>query len=193
MALPQKKNDFTFADYLTWDENERIELIEGKPVMQAAPSSGHQAISGELFYQIRSHLEGKKCRVFAAPFAVRLFEKREDFPEAVRTVVEPDLSVICDLSKIDKRGCAGAPDLIIEILSPSNAGYDMIVKLNQYLKAGVKEYWVVDPVGKNVQTFLLENGRYQVQEAYHQHDIARVNVLQGCLIELSKVFSFDGE
>lgn len=186
--MPLEKPRYSFADYLIWDEKERIELIAGEPVMQAAPSSEHQIISGELYYQIRRYLEGKNCRVIAAPFAVRLFEKEGDTPDIVQTVLEPDISVICDKSKIDHHGCKGAPDMVIEILSSSTVRHDKLVKLNLYQKAGVREYWVVSPEEQSVQVFLLENGLYRVHELYRSDDIAKVHVLDGCFIELSSVF-----
>ena len=117
MPLP-KEDHYTLADVLTWDEQERIELIDGAPVMMAPPSRAHQKISGELGRQLGNYLDGKKCEVYAAPFAVRLFEKSGDRPENVDTLVEPDLSVVCDPDKLDDVGCKGAPDLIIEVLSP---------------------------------------------------------------------------
>lgn len=145
MALPAEKKEtiFTYADYLTWDEDERIELIDGEAVMMAPPSTSHQLISGELFRQLANFLEGKKCLAIPAPFAVRLFEREGDTPSNVRTVVEPDISVICDRNKLDAHGCKGAPDMVIEILSPSNRRHDRLVKLDLYQRAGVREYWIV--------------------------------------------------
>ena len=154
----------------------------------APPTSTHQEISGELFRQLANYLEGKKCRVYAAPFAVRLFEQDGDTPEDVDTMVEPDLSVICDRSKIDKRGCKGAPDLVIEILSPSTRRHDRLVKLGLYQRAGVREYWIVDPDNGSVQVLTLTDGLLLHHEDYGREDIAKVNVLDGCFIELSKVF-----
>lgn len=128
MPLPAKQERFTFADVLTWDEGEHIEIINGEAFMIATPSSRHQEISGELFRQLANFLEGKRCKVYPAPFGVRLFEQDGDSPEDVDTMVEPDISVVCDRSKIDKHGCKGAPDLIIEILSPSTRRHDLLTK-----------------------------------------------------------------
>ena len=188
MALPAEKERYTFADVLAWDDNERAEIINGEAVMMAPPTSTHQEISGELFRQLANYLEGKKCRVYAAPFAVRLFERDEDSPDDVDTMVEPDLSVICDRNKIDKRGCKGAPDLVIEILSPSTRRHDRLVKLSLYQRAGVREYWIVDPDNGSVQVLTLTDGLLLHHEDYGREDIAKVNVLDGCFIELSKVF-----
>lgn len=190
MALPKEKARYTFADYLTWDENERIEIIGGEAFLMAAPSSKHQEISMEISRQLANFLVGKPCRVYPAPFNVRLFAKDGDAPEDVDTVVEPDISVICDRSKIDARGCKGAPDLIVEILSPSSLRNDRLVKLRLYQRAGVREYWIADPENKTVQVFLLNsNGILYPHEDYGQKDVAKVNVLDGCFIELDKVFS----
>lgn len=189
MALPAEKARYTFADVLTWEENERIEIINGEAVMMAPPSRAHQEISGALFAQLYNFLEGKKCRVYAAPFAVRLFEKDGEALEDVDTMVEPDLSVVCDSDKLDNHGCKGAPDLVIEILSPSTRRHDRLVKLGLYQRAGVREYWIVDPEYKSVQVFTLDgSGSLRIIEDYGRGDVARVNVLEGCFIDLGKVF-----
>ena len=187
MPLP-KESRYTLADALTWDEHECIELIDGAPVMMAPPSRAHQEISGALFAQLHNYLEGKKCRVYAAPFAVRLFERPGDRPEGVDTLVEPDLSVVCDTDKLDDIGCKGAPDLIIEILSPSTQRHDRLTKYNLYERAGVPEYWIVSPDERTVQVSVLTGGRYRVCELYTAQDVAKVHVLDGCFIELSRDF-----
>ncbi|MBM6926929.1 Uma2 family endonuclease [Pseudoflavonifractor phocaeensis] len=187
MPLP-KEHRYTLADALTWEEQERIELIDGAAVMMAPPSRVHQEIAAELTRQIGNYLDGKKCRVYPAPFAVRLFEKAHDRPEDVDTLVEPDLSVVCDPGKLDDLGCKGAPDLVIEILSPSTQRHDRLTKYNLYERAGVAEYWIVSPEERTVQVSLLSGGRYRVAELYTPQDIAKVHVLDGCFVELSKVF-----
>ena len=190
MALPAEKARYTLADCLTWDENELIEIIDGEAFMMATPSRIHQKISGELFRQLANYLEGKKCEVYAAPFGVRLFEQDGDRPEDVDTVVEPDISVVCDRNKLDKHGCKGAPDLIVEILSPSSLRHDRLVKLNLYQRAGVREYWIVDPKNRSVMVFLPDrNGSFRLHEDYGRADVAKVSALEGCFIELNKVFS----
>lgn len=189
MALPAKKEQYTFADYLTWDGDERYELIDGDAIMLASPSVIHQLISAELMRQLTNYLEGKKCRAISAPFDVRLFEGEGDRPEDVQTVVQPDISIICDRDKLDEHGCKGAPDLTLEILSPSNVHHDLLVKLGLYQQAGVREYWVVSPVDKTVHVFLRNGEALTLRKAYSASDIAKVNVLDGCFIELSKVFS----
>ena len=190
MAQPAEKARYTFADALTWNENERIEIINGEALMMAPPSRVHQEISGEIFRQLANYLEGKKCRVYAAPFAVRLFERDVEAPEDVDTMVEPDISVVCDKNKLDKNGCKGAPDMVIEILSPSTLRHDRLVKLGLYQRAGVREYWIVDPENRAVQVFLQDgNGSLKIHEEYGPGDVAKVNVLDGCFVELGKVFT----
>jgi len=186
MALPQLKEEarYTYADLLEWDEDVRAELHDGEAIMMSPPLTKHQSVSGELFFQIRTYLEGKTCKVFAAPFGVRLFPKKDKSDD---TVFEPDIVVICDSEKLDERGSNGPPDLVIEIISPSTAKYDRIYKLRKYQKAGVREYWIVDPETKTVQVCILENGRYVVS-VYDETDKAPVAVLEGCEIDLAGVF-----
>ena len=188
MALPAEKERYTFADVLTWEENERAEIIDGEAVMMAPPSTAHQLISGALFAQLHNFLEGTKCQVIPAPFAVRLFEKDGDSPDDVDTMVEPDISIVCDPGKLDKHGCKGAPDMVVEILSPSTRRHDRLVKLGLYQRAGVREYWIVDPDNRSVQVLTLTDGLLLPHEDYGREDVAKVNVLDGCFIELSKVF-----
>ena len=138
--------------------------------------------------QLHNWLNGKKCRVFASPFAVRLFERKSDKPKDVSTVVEPDISVICDPDKIDRIGCRGAPDLMIEIFSPSSRRHDSLTKLNLYRRAGCREYWLVDAEAGSVQSFLLENGNYFLTGFGQYDDEMKVHVLDGCTIDLSAVF-----
>lgn len=189
MALPKERARYTFADVLTWDENDRVEIISGEAFMMAPPSRIHQEILAELTRQFGNFLEGKRCRVYPAPFGVRLFEQDGDTPEDVDTMVEPDISVVCDSNKLDDYGCKGAPDLVIEILSPSTQRRDRLVKLGLYQRAGVREYWTVNPEDKTVQVMLLDdNGVLQLHEVYDRESIAKVNVLNGCFIELVRVF-----
>lgn len=180
---------YTYADILSWEEDERIEIINGNLYMMAPPMRIHQDVSNALETQIQDFLKDKPCKMYHAPFGVRLFEQDGDSPEEVDTVVEPDILVVCDLSKLDKYGCKGAPDFIIEILSPSTARHDRFVKLNLYQRAKVREYWIVDPLNNTVDVCLPdENGRMVVSTIYTRNDAAKVNILPGCIIDLSKVF-----
>lgn len=188
MSLPEEKK-YSYADLLTWEGNARYELIEGVPMMMSPPLRQHQEIVGELFAQLYAYLKGKRCKVYPSPFAVRLFEQNEDFPEDVDTLVEPDITVVCNSDKLDTYGCKGAPDLAIEVLSPSNRKHDKLIKLNLYQRAGVKEYWIVDPDKKLVLVHTLDGGQYPSPEVYTAKDTVPVGVLEDCSIDLTPVFS----
>ena len=187
MPLAQEKH-YTYADYLSWDEQERIELIQGQPNMMAPPSRAHQKACGELFRQIANYLDGKKCEAYPAPFTVRLFEKQDDNTAGIDTVVEPGITVICDSDKLDDKGCKGAPDLIDEVVSPSSQRHDHLTKFNLYQQACVREYWLVDPLSKTAQAFVLQDGYYVAVAFGTIGDVIKVHVLQGCFVELERVF-----
>jgi len=183
MSIPMQNERYTYADYCTWDDNERWELIEGIPyAMSPAPSWIHQRVSSRLHGVLFNFLSGKPCEVFHAPFDVRLNADDED-----DTVVQPDLVVICDNSKLGGTGCTGTPDMVVEILSPSTARHDRMVKFRLYQQYSVKEYWIVDPDTKIVQACLLSGGLYVVN-MYGDTDSAPVHVLPGCEISLKDVF-----
>ena len=183
MPLQQENERYTYADYCTWDDSERWELIEGIPyAMSPAPTQAHQSISVKLSWQLQSFLNGKPCKLFTAPFDVRLNAANEDY-----TVVQPDLLVVCDHIK-DGKCCNGAPDLVIEIISPSTARHDRLVKYNLYKGAGVREYWIVDPETKTVSVNVLGDGTYSAY-AYGDTDTAPVSVLPDCTINLQDVFA----
>lgn len=190
MALPAEKERYTFADALAWDDGERAELIDGEIYLMApAPSRPHQKVSGEIFRQLANYLEGKKCEAYSAPFDVRLFEQDGDAPEDVDTVVEPDITVVCDPSRLDDRGCKGAPDMVVEILSPSTRRHDRLVKLNLYQRAGVREYWIVDPEAHTVTVHTLEDGKYRSPAVVYRSDASvPVGVLEGFQVDLKTVF-----
>lgn len=185
--LPAEKR-YTYADLLEWDDSVRYELYDGQPVALASPSDVHQLISGELFVQIHAHLRGKRCNVFSAPFDVRLFEGQGDGPENVDTVVQPDLLVVCDPKKVDRRGVHGAPDLVVEILSESTRRSDRWTKFRLYQQAGVQEYWIVDPVTQVVSVHVLEEGAYPSPTVYSKDTVLPATVLEECTIDLSTVF-----
>ena len=181
------RNDrhYTYADYMTWGEDVRCEIIDGVVYdMAPGPSAGHQTISGEIYSQIKNSLKGTPCKVFFAPFDVRLGGLGDEDD----TVVQPDLVVVSDKSKIDEKGCNGAPDIIVEVLSPSTSSRDKFLKFQLYLRAGVREYWVVDPVDKIVSAYVLRDGEY-IASAYGENDTAPVRTLSGCSIILADVFN----
>ncbi|HEX9061600.1 MAG TPA: Uma2 family endonuclease [Clostridia bacterium] len=190
MPLPQRDKKYTYADYLLWPEDERWEIIDGVPYMQAAPTPVHQEILNSINVQFYNYLAGKPCRVYPAPFCVRLTSGNEKVNEHIDKVVEPDISIVCDKSKIDEKGCNGAPDLIVEVISPSSVKIDRVIKFNEYEKAGVREYWIVEPVGKLVSVFTLQdNKRYGRPEIYMEEDKITVSIFPDLIIDLSIVFA----
>ncbi|ATA73743.1 restriction endonuclease [Capnocytophaga sp. H4358] len=153
---------YTYADYLLWRFEERVELLKGKIFkMSPAPSLKHQRISLNITLFLGNYFKNQKCQLFVAPFDVRL-PKKEEKGDNIHTVVQPDLCVICDESKLDERGCIGAPDLIIEILSPGNSKKEMKNKFELYQESGVEEYWIVNPTDENILVNVLEDGKYRI-------------------------------
>jgi Uma2 family endonuclease len=191
MGLPQKigADRLTYRDYLTWPEEERWELIEGVPYdMTPAPSRRHQKLVTDLTVQIGPYLKGKTCELYVAPFDVRL-PAGDEKDEEVNTVVQPDLVVVCDPSKLDDRGCRGAPDLAIEILSPATAPRDHITKLALYEKHGVREYWLVHPTDKIVMVYRLgEGGKYGAPAVYSSEQEVKVGIFEDLAVDLKFLF-----
>lgn len=179
---------YTYADYLKWTIEERLELIKGKIFrMSPAPSSAHQRLSQRLNKELLVFLDGKRCEVFAAPFDVRL-PRKSPKDEDVITVVQPDLCVICDPSKIDERGCIGAPDIVVEILSPSNTRKELKNKYEVYEEAGIKEYWVVSPQDHSFLVYTLKGDKYVPSRLMAEGDVVISSVLQGFSLNLEKLF-----
>ena len=189
-AIPVEDNkNFTYENYVKWDDDRRWELIDGAAFnMSPSPSRKHQKISMELAWQLRTFLKDKSCEVYAAPFDVRLPEHDEP-DEEIRTVVQPDISVICDKKKLDEKGCRGAPDLIIEIVSPFTARRDMKDKLFLYEQHGVKEYWIVLHEEKIIMQYELEkNARYGRAAIFTDEDTILTDILPGLKVQLNLVF-----
>ncbi len=185
---------YTYADYLTWNFDEMVELIKGKIFkMSPAPGVPHQWTSGELFSIIHHYCKNKKCHVFSAPFDVRLpLLQNQKTHENADTVVQPDVCVICDLSKLDIRGCKGAPDWIIEILSKGTTRKDLNDKFDVYQNAGVLEYWIVHPLDQTVIPYRLdENGEYQTirKTPFVRGQEVPVGIFPGFSIPLDEIFT----
>jgi Uma2 family endonuclease len=185
--IEENDQHFTYADYRQWElkEGERYELIGGVAYAMSSPNTAHQAISMELSRQIANYLHGKPCRVFSAPFDVRLFFEEDENDD---TVVQPDISVICDPKKLGPEGCRGAPNLVIEILSPSNSGIEYLRKLNLYLKAGVREFWIVSPDDKTVQVSIAQEDA-SIWKTYEAGAVLPSTVIEGLSVNLSEVFA----
>ena len=187
--LQAAEKQYTYGDLMEWDDGVRYELYDGVPVAMASPSDVHQLALMEIGRQIGNFLAGKPCKVYPSPFDVRLFDTDDDPPEASKNVVQPDLMVVCDQSKVDKHGVHGAPDLVIEILSSSTRSNDRLRKFHLYERAGVREYWLVDPDKKQVQVYTLEEGRYSACDVYLAGSTLPATVLEGCNVDLSTVFA----
>lgn len=180
MSMPIHKRSYSYGDYLKWPEGERVELIDGTIyAMTPAPGRIHQEILGTLFNSFSNYLRGKTCRAYIAPFDVRL-PKGNEADEETETVVQPDLSVICSPSKLDDRGCKGAPDLVVKVISPSSLKYDLTVKKQVYQQAGVREYWIVYPLERIVMVYKLgEDGHYDDGEVYGKEAKVPVGIFPG--------------
>jgi Uma2 family endonuclease len=187
---------YTYADYLGWDDDVRRELINGFVYALSAPLLKHARITRNLSYWINEFIQKRrrkvksKCEIFYAPFDVRLSFEGETADDRIYTVVQPDICVICDPSKLDRRGCLGAPDLIVEVLSPSTASRDLNEKFHLYETAGVREYWVISPDDETLNVFIMqENGKYGEGIMYAKKGKAPVHIFEGLYIDLGKLFA----
>jgi len=176
MEALRKEEIYTVDDIYALPEGERAELIDGKIYDMAPPSKTHQKISGRLYQTIANYIDSRdgKCEIYAAPFAV--FLDNDDF-----NYIEPDISVICDLSKLDEKGCHGAPDWIIEIVSPGNKAMDYFTKLFKYRNANVREYWIVDPTKEEIMVYRFE---METMEQYSFGEDVPVGIYDGFAIKV---------
>jgi Uma2 family endonuclease len=181
---------FTYGQYCQWDDGERWELIDGVPYnMSPAPVRRHQGILMRVSLIVGNFLAGKPCQVYFAPFDVRLPDLSDQDDSDVLTVVQPDLVVICDEKKLDDRGCRGAPDLVVEILSPSTSRKDIGVKFSLYERHGVREYWVIHPAEESLMVFTIgADGKYGRPQGYGRGDLVTSTVLEGLELNLEEVF-----
>ena len=186
--IPNKNKIYTYKDYLTFPGDERIEIIEGELFNMGSPSVIHQSLITNLLFEIQSYIKANKgpCKVFTAPFDVILKNDNEEVEECSNIVI-PDISVICDKNKLsDGKKCVGSPDMIVEIISPSNSGHDYVTKLNLYQKYKVKEYWIIDPRVKKIYVYKLgENGFYDLINSYTFNDKVKVNIYDDLEIDFS--------
>ncbi|MGI4863131.1 MAG: Uma2 family endonuclease [Janthinobacterium lividum] len=180
---------YTYADYLSWKFTDLVELVRGRVMRKmSAPTEAHQQCSSNLQGLVWNYLRGKPCRVYAAPFDVRLLRSTGNGDAQVRTVVQPDLCVICDLTKLDRRGCVGAPEWIIEIISPGTTTHDTKTKFDLYAENGVGEYWIVYPGEQNIAVFVLQNGEYQTMGEYYEPGLITSHTLPEFQLEWADVF-----
>jgi Uma2 family endonuclease len=193
MGLPARKLDrrYTYADYRTWPDDERWELIDGVAWnMSPAPSSRHQGLLGELHIQVAPRLKGTQCRVYLAPFDVLLPEHAGQREDDVPSVVQPDLTGICDASRITPRGCFGAPDWVVEIISPWTMKKDLNEKFALYERNGIREYWLIDPGSRTMHVYQLEaTGRYGEALVLEQDAEVPCPLGEGIVVRLAEVFA----
>ena len=180
---------YTYADYLKWTFDERLELIKGKIFkMSPAPGSVHQRLSLRLGRWIGNYLEGNPSEVFTAPFDVRL-ARHSNTDKQILTVVQPDVCVICDPRKVDDKGCLGAPDLVVEILSPGNNKKELQNKYDVYEEAGVLEYWIIHPAEKTFFRYILTDGKFKSSRMLTISDEVSTNILPGFILNLDELFA----
>ena len=186
-ALPKEEEFFTYHDYKNWElkEGERWELIYGEAFAMSAPNARHQEILAALTSRFYYFLQGKPCKVFPAPFDIRLFYEEDESDD---TVVQPDITIVCGKEKLGSEGCRGAPDLVVEILSPSNTAIEMERKFSLYRDAGVREYWIVDPENKGIKVSRFQDGAI-LTDAYKDAGTITVGIFPELDIELEPVFS----
>jgi Uma2 family endonuclease len=178
---------YSYADYFSWSFQERVELIKGKIFnMSPAPNRVHQTIVRDIAKQLLNFLDNNPCQVYFAPFDVRLERVKDD--KKVQNVVQPDICVVCDLTKLDDRGCSGAPELVIEILSPGNTKKEMKYKFELYETAGVLEYWIVDPTERIVWQYNLENSQFINHKPLIDEDTLYSSVIPNFSIKLESIF-----
>jgi Uma2 family endonuclease len=182
---------YSYADYLTWVDNRRREIIDGVVRFMAGPKRKHVEVSHQIGTALEIHIRKNrgKCRVYPAPFDVRLPKNGETADKEIYTVVQPDICVVCDLSKLDDNGCLGAPDLVVEVLSPSTEARDKNDKFHAYRKAGVKEYWIVDVKKSSITVYQLQSdGNYDAGTVNNPGKKVTSSVLPGLEIDLQELF-----
>jgi len=183
---------YSYADYLTWIDDKRREILGGFVKLMPNTIGIHQEVLGEFLYIFSTFLKKKTCKVYAGPFDVRLPNRNKTSDKDIFTVVQPDICIVCDLSKLDDRGCLGAPDMIIEIVSPGNSRHDVKDKFELYQENGVREYWIVFPESKTLNAFILdENNKYKLVEMYAESGNAKVNIFEDLYVNLDEVFDYE--
>jgi Uma2 family endonuclease len=185
------KKQYSYADYMGWKLEETVELIKGYIFpMAPAPNLSHQRVSMRLTKTFLNYFEGHKCELFSAPFDVRLSKKLGDSDKLITTVVQPDLCVVCDRNKLDEQGCNGAPDLIVEILSPGNTRKEMKDKMNVYEESAVREYWIIHPKENYLIIYTLnEKGKYSASLPFVEGDMVYSSIFPDMKIDLEKLFA----
>jgi Uma2 family endonuclease len=184
-------SSYTYSDYLTWKFKERVELINGKIYQMETPARYHQGISRQICGKFFTYFDGKPCKFYNAPFDVRLYDKRKSkhANRDIYTVIQPDICVICDPSKLDDKGCLGSPDLIVEILSPGNSKKEIKIKHELYEENGVREYWIVSPAHEYISRLILQsNGKYAPPQYFFNGEDMTAHIFPDLVFPLDKIF-----
>ena len=185
LAFELEDKEYTYDDLLKIEDENRYEIIDGVLYQMYSPRTIHQVILTELITQLKYFFQNKKCTPFIAPLDVRISGERDN--KKVKDVVQPDLMVVCDKNKIDEKGICGAPDFIIEVMSPSNPAYDSIKKLNLYLKYKVKEYWLISPMDKKIYTYYLNGKKYDIEE-YEIYEEVESHIFKDLKLNLKEIY-----
>jgi Uma2 family endonuclease len=187
---PDPSLNYTYADYYRWNFMERLELLRGRIFQLGAANTKHQRVSQKLFYELYGFLKGKTCQVFIAPYDVRLPVKNRKRDDQITTVVQPDICIFCDPSAIDERGACGIPDLAVEILSPGNPRHDLLEKYDVYQEAGVKEYWIIDPIKEMVMVSAMqEQGKFAPTLIFTEDQLLVPRCVPGFSISANQLFT----
>ncbi|HET7579560.1 MAG TPA: Uma2 family endonuclease [Bacillales bacterium] len=190
----REQQKVSYADYLSWDDHVRCEALDGQIIsMSPSPTPKHQDVLRELTTEFGLFLRGKDCTVFASPIDVCLFANPETADNDIQDWVEPDLLVVCDPKKIGEKQIIGCPDLIVEVLSPSTAKNDRIFKFGKYEKAGVKEYWIVDPYNQSIEVYLHDGTALKHSGIFFRDETLPVNVLKDFQVDLANIFTEEAE
>ena len=185
------KGIYTYADYLTWQFEQAVELIKGKVLRMAAPNRMHQEVSWQLSGRYFTALKGSSCKAYAAPFDVRLTDKSRSKKanKEILTVVQPDLCVVCDMENLDEKGCIGAPDLMVEILSASNSKKEMRTKKALYEESSVREYWIVDPTHETLLQYILQaDETYAPPQIFVNDEVVHSAIFPHLQVNLLEIF-----
>lgn len=189
MGMPEEKRKYSYTEYMSLDEDFLCEVLDGEIIsMSPSPTPKHQDVVDELTAEFKMFLRGKECMAFSSPIDVCLFAEHEMKYEEIKDWVQPDLIVVCDRSKIGEKNIIGAPDLVIEVLSPSTTKNDRLIKYKNYEKAGVREYWIVDPYHMSVEVYELNKNSFDRTGIYLKEDNLNVGILEGFSINLGNIF-----
>jgi len=189
MVLPNQNTPIFYSEYSNWEDGLRCEVLDGEIInMTPSPTPKHQDILGGIYSEFRGYLKGKACKVFISPIDVCLFSSNDTEESDIKDWLQPDLLIVCDSNKITEKRITGAPDFVIEVLSPSTTKADRVLKYNAYAKAGVKEYWIVDPYHEFIESFILHNKTFERSGQYFKNDLVPISLFSDFKLDLNQIF-----